>query len=252
MYNGRKDRIVATIEARMTSSRFPGKVMKPVAGKPVLEFMIERLRRSRYLDDIIIATTTNKDDDIIEDLAHRIGVGIFRGSESDVMGRVLGAANSARADVIMETMADTPFIDPELVDRGIEEFYLSGVDYAANCLIDTYAVGFEVQVFPIKILADAASRTDDIVDRTHVSYYIYKHPELYRSLNWEAPPELRAPEFRMTLDEESDYLAITKVADALYPVNPDFGAKEVTEYLRSHPEVAMINKGVRQKAAEEL
>lgn len=252
MYNSQNKKIVATIEARMTSSRLPGKVLLPVGGIPVLQMMIERLKRSRYLDVICVATTTNKDDDALEELANKLGVLCFRGSESDVLGRVLGAAESVGGDIIVEAMADSPFVDPELVDRGIEEFFAQDVDYAANCIKDTYAVGFEVQVFPTKILADVASKTQDIVDRTHVTYYIYNHPELYRTYNWEAPQELTAPQFRMTLDEESDYKAICAVAEALLPSNPNFTVREVTEYLRMHPEVVAINNNVRQKSAEEL
>lgn len=252
MYNGRKEKIVATIEARMTSSRLPGKVLLPISGMPVLEMMVSRLKRSKYLDVICIATTTNTNDDPVEALAHKLGVECFRGSESDVLGRVLGAAQSVGADIIVEAMADSPFVDPELVDRGIEEFFAHDVDYAANCMKDTYAVGFEVQVFPTKVLAEVASATDDIIDRTHVTYYIYQHPEKYRVYNWEAPEELVAPTFRMTLDEESDYHAICEVASALLPEHPDFTVKDVINYLREHPEVVAINNNVRQKEAHEL
>ena len=252
MYRDNRNKIVATIEARMTSSRLPGKVLLPIAGMPVLEMMINRLKRSKYLDVICVATTTNSNDDLVEDLATKLGVECFRGSESDVLGRVLGAAQSVGADIIVEAMADSPFVDPDLVDKGIEEFFSHNVDYAANCMKDTYAVGFEAQVFPTRILAEVASLTDDIIDRTHVTYYIYQHPEKYRVYNWEAPPDLTEPQFRMTLDEESDYRAIRAVAEALIPEYPDFTVTDVTNYLREHPEVVAINNNVRQKEAHEL
>ena len=252
MYNARKEKIVATIEARMTSSRLPGKVLLSLAGTPVLEMMVNRLKQSKYLDEICIATTTNANDDLVEALAKRLGVECFRGSESDVLGRVLGAAESVEADIIVEAMADSPLIDPALIDRGIAEFFAHDVDYAANCMKDTYAVGFEVQVFPTKVLAEVASQTNDIIDRTHVTYYICMHPEKYRTYNWEAPAELVAPKFRMTLDEESDYKAIAAVAEALLPIKPHFTVEDVTIYLSEHPEVVAINNNVRQKSAEEL
>lgn len=252
MYNGKKEKIVATIEARMTSSRLPGKVLLPIGGVSVLEMMIERLKRSKYLDGICIATTTNSNDDPVEALGRRLRVDVFRGSESDVLGRVLGAAQLVNADIIVEAMADSPFVDPELIDRGIEEFFTHDVDYAANCMRDTYAVGFEVQVFPTKVLAEVARLTDNIIDRTHVTYYIYMHPEKYRTYNWEAPPELVSPKFRMTLDEESDYRAICTVVNALSPEHPDFTVRDVTNYLRTHPEVVALNDSVRQKEAHEL
>src|SRR3990167_111470 len=123
MYAGRNQRIVATIEARMTSSRLPGKVLMPIAGTPALEMVIHRLKLSKYVDAICVATTTNATDDAIVALAEKLGVGCFRGSESDVLGRVLGAAQSAKADIIVEVTADCPFVDPALVDRCIEEFF---------------------------------------------------------------------------------------------------------------------------------
>lgn len=251
-YKARKERITATIEARMTSSRLPGKVLLPILGVPALELIVGRLKKSRYLDSICIAMTTNADDDAIEALAQRLKVGVFRGSESDVLGRVLGAACASKADTIVEITGDCPFVDPGLVDRGIEEFFTHDVDYASNTIEPTYPNGFDVQVFPTKVLAEVSEITDDPVDRTHVSYYIYMHPEKYRCLNWVAQPENRAPEFRMTLDEESDYMALTAVAEALAPQKPLFTAEDVVQYLRAHPETVAINANVRQKEAYEL
>ena len=252
MYKDRKEKIVAIIEARMTSSRLPGKVLLPIAGIPALEMMIERLKQSKLLDEICVATTINKTDDPIVALAERLGVFFFRGSESDVLGRVLGAAVHVKADIIVEMTGDCPFADPVLVDRGIEEFFAHDVDYAANVLESTFANGFDVQVFPTKILDEVAHLTKDPVDRTHVSYYIYMHPEKYRLHNWEADPESYVPEFRMTLDEDVDYRALKYVAEALLPLYPNFTARDVTQYLRTHPEVVAINSSVRQKEAYEL
>jgi spore coat polysaccharide biosynthesis protein SpsF len=252
MYNGRKEKIVATIEARMTSSRLPGKVLLPLAGVPALEMMISRLKRSRYLDAIVVATTANATDDVVADLAERLGVGCVRGSEADVLSRVLTAAKSVSADVIVEMTGDCPFADPALVDRGIEEFFAEDVDYAANILEQTYANGFDVQVFRTQTLAEVDALTDDPIDRTHVSYYIFMHPERYRLRNWRAEPECHGPDLRVTLDERADYDVMTRIADALAPTRPSFTAADVTRYLRAHPEIVAINKEVRQKEAHEL
>ena len=252
MYPKQKERIVAIIEARMTSSRLPGKVLLPILGMPALEMIVRRLSKSRYLDSICIATTTNSEDDAINALAHRLRTGVFRGSESDVLGRVLGAARASQADIIVEITGDCPFVDPELVDRGIEEFFTHDIDYASNTITPTFPNGFDVQVFPTKILAQVASLTDDPIDRTHVSYYIYMHPEKYRCYNWAAPPESFGPELRMTLDEEADYRALTIVAEALAPAHPEFSARDVVLYLREHPDVVAINAAVRQKEVHEL
>jgi spore coat polysaccharide biosynthesis protein SpsF len=249
MFTGRDERIVATIEARMTSSRLPGKVLLPIGGVPALQFQIERLKRSRYLDAICVATTTNAADEPIVRLAEALRVDVFRGSETDVLGRVLGAAQSVRADVIVEITGDCPFADPALVDRGIEEFFSHDVDYASNTIEATYANGFDVQVFPTRVLAEVAARTEDPIDRTHVSYYIYTHPNEFRCHNWTADEKSHSPDLRVTLDEQADYDVLTKLAAAL---PHDASAADVVQYLRTHPGIVDINKDVRQKDVHEL
>ena len=235
----------------MTSSRLPGKVLLPLAGTLALEMLIKRLQKSTYLDGICLATTINAADDPLVALAQKLGVAYFRGSESDVLGRVLGAARSVNTEIIVEITGDCPFVDPVLVDRGIEEFFSRDVDYAANNVTPTYPNGFDVQVFPTAILAEVDMLTQDSIDRTHVSYYIYMHPEKYRCYNWEAPPEAHGPELRVTLDEQADYEALKMVAQAMAQ-KKDFSAEDVVGYLRLHPEVAALNKDVRQKEPHEL
>ena len=253
MYKDRKEKIIATIEARMTSTRLPGKVLLPLGGTTVLGLLIERLKRSQYLDAICVATTTNAQDDRVAALAKELGVECFRGSEADVLGRVLGAAQANKADIIVEITGDCPFTDHRVVDRGIEEFFTRSVDYVSNALSVTYPRGgFEVQVFPTSVLAEVDTLTQEPIDRTHVSYYIYQHPEKYRLYNFEAPQAARAPELRVVLDERDDYKLITKVFAELYPQNPDFSVEDVVKYLRAHPDVAALNKNVRGKKAHEL
>ncbi len=249
MFSGKK--IVATIEARMTSSRLPGKVLLPLAGKPTLERLVERMKSSKYVDTIVVATTVNEADEPIAGLAERLGVACFRGSEEDVLGRVLGAAQSVQGGIIVEITGDCPLVDGRLIDRAVEEFFKLDVHYASNCLIQSYPLGFEVQVFPTAVLAEVDKLTQDPVDRLHVSYYIYMHPERYRFANWTAEPECFAPDFRLTLDEKGDYELLDKVFTALAPGNPDFSAAETVAYLKSHPELLELNKSVRQKHAQE-
>ncbi len=252
MYNNRTEKIVATIEARMTSSRLPGKVLLPIAGMPALELMIRRLKKSSYIDGICLATTTNAADEPLAELAHKLGIACFRGSESDVLGRVLGAAEEVQANIIVELTGDCPFADPHLVDRGIEEFFARDVDYASNTNPPTYPNGFDVQVFPTAVLKEVASLTTDPIDRTHVSYYIYTHPDAYRCHNWEAEKDAYAPELRMTLDEDADYRALTAVAEALGPDPLAFSASDVVQYLKSHPDIVALTKDVKTKEAYEL
>lgn len=247
MYQDKNEKIIATIEARMTSTRLPGKVLMPLAGIPALERLIERLKCSRYLDEIVIATTINSSDDVIVDMAKKLGVKYFRGSEKDVLGRVLGAAQSVDGNIIVEITGDCPLVDPKLVDRGVEEFFYSGADYASNIIKLSYPIGFDVQVFSIQILDQVSRLTVDPIDRAHVSYYIYSHPEKFKLHNWSAPAEDTWPKLRLTLDEKEDYELLDIIFKKLLPQDENFTYKEVINLLRWEPQLLEINKNIRQK-----
>lgn len=141
-------KIIATIEARLASTRLPGKVLLPLGGKPVLQFLVERLKRSKFIDEIIIATSSNIENDAIESLTKEIGIYCFRGSEDDVLSRVIGAADSRKADIIVQLTGDCPLMDPELIDECVSKYLDGGYDYVANELVRTYPIGMDVAVFP--------------------------------------------------------------------------------------------------------
>ncbi len=207
-------RILATIEARMTSSRLPGKVLADIGGQPALALMVERLRRVPSLQGIVVATTVNASDDPIAALARTLGIGCFRGSEEDVLLRVLGAAEAHGIDVIVETTGDCPLIDPAVVERTIRAYCASGADYASNVLRRTYPIGMDTQVFARTVLADVATRTADPFDHEHVSVYIYRHPELYSLLNVAAPAHQTDPALRLTLDTQDDLRMLRAVIES--------------------------------------
>ncbi len=242
-------RIVATIEARMTSSRLSGKVLLPVLGRPLLAVLIERLRRVHALDQIVVATTINAADDSIAALATRLGVGCFRGSEEDVLGRVLGAARAHGADLIVEITGDCPLIDPEIIQRCIDAYLANDVDFVSNTLTPTYPWGMDTKVFATAVLAEVDRLTTHPDDREHVSLYIYEHPERYRLLNVAAPPELTWPEMHAELDTREDYELIKACVEALYPRDPTFGLGQIIAFLRSNPSVAGLVEGVARKGA---
>ena len=247
MYKDTNKKIAATIEARMTSTRLPGKVLMPLAGKPALERMVERLKRSKYLDEIAIATTVNKEDDPIVELAEKLGVKYYRGSEIDVMGRVLDTAKSVQADIIVELTGDCPLMDWRVVDRGVEEFFSGNYDCGANVIERSYPDGFDVQVFPVSILEEAANKTDDPLDREHVSRYIYTHPEEYKINHWKSGSECDWPELRVTLDEIDDYTMINTIFEKLLPQNEDFTAEDVVNLAKKDEEILKINQHVQAK-----
>src|SRR5262249_21995952 len=155
----------------------------PILGRPLLAHMIERLQRSERVDQIVVATTEDPSSEPIAALARDVGVGCFRGSEDDVLGRVLGAAQAADAELIVETTADCPLIDPQVIARVVDAFLEGGADYCSNLHPRTYPHGFEVQVFPTAVLAEVDRLTQDPADREHVSLYIYEVPGRYRLRN---------------------------------------------------------------------
>lgn len=240
-------RICATIEARMSSTRLPGKVLLDAAGKPMLERMIERVRRVPSLDGIVIATTSNPGDDPIVELAQRLEVGVFRGSEDDVMSRVLGAAQSHGVDIIVELTGDCPVIDPMLIERVIEAYLAGGADYCANILTRSYPIGMDTQVFGTNILADAFSRTDDDADREHVSLFIYRHPELYRLHNVLADSRHHQPDLRLTLDTPEDLRMLRAVFNDLLPEHPDFGLDDILGLLHRRADLQELNAHVEHR-----
>jgi|SRR2546422_1377036 len=242
-----RPRIVATIEARMTSTRLPGKVLLPVAGKPLLRHLIERLQRVNSLDEIVVATTINKADEAIVKLAAELGVGCFRGSEEDVLGRVLGAAKSYRADIIVEITGDCPAIDPDVIGRCIAEYFSTGADFVSNTLQPTYPWGMDTKVFSTRVLEEVDRLTQDPADREHVSLYIYEHPERYRLHNVSAPPELTWPQMHVELDTPEDYELFKAIFEALYPQNPAFTLYDMIKFLKDHSDIAGINAPIQRK-----
>lgn len=235
MYN--KKNICATIEARMTSSRLPGKVLMDFCGKPNLQHIVERIKRSKYIDEVVVATTVNKEDDSIVELCKEIGCKYFRGSENDVLLRVLEAAKSVDADYIVEITGDCPVIDWRHLDYLTEMFFLEEHDYAANILKRTFPRGFDTQIFSVNVLEEVNEVTKNPADHEHVSLYIYTHPEKYKLINWEAEGEMNHPELEITLDTKEDYEFIKQIYEILYPKNSDFSAKDVVELLIKHPEM---------------
>jgi spore coat polysaccharide biosynthesis protein SpsF len=240
-------KIVATIEARMTSSRLPGKILRPILGRPTLQLLIERLSLSQYIDDIVVATTINDADDPTEDLAKRLGVGCYRGSEDDVLDRVLKAAQAYQADIIVEITGDCPLLDPAVIDRLIGIYLEGGYDYVSNTLKETYPNGLDSQVFSRKTLEIVAELTQDPVDHEHVSIYIYEHPERFRLFNLESNLPKKYWGARLTVDTNEDFEVIRNIYEELYPKNPEFTLEDIIDLLEKRPELLDINRKIRQK-----
>lgn len=243
-------RIVATIEARMTSTRLPGKSMKPILDKPMLELLIERVKNCKKLDAIIVATTENATDDTIEELSKKMSVNCFRGSENDVLDRVLKAAKSLKADIIVELWGDSPLIDPVIIDKTVEYYLKNNYDCVGTILPNfkrTFPLGLSVLIFPTRILDEVDKITQNPDDRENVSNYIYEHPEKYKIGIMPCPDEINFPDLRFTVDEESDFELVKKVFENLYPSNNNFTTADIIKFLNSNPQVRSLNKHVVQR-----
>ncbi|MCM8736295.1 glycosyltransferase family protein [Azospirillum sp. A1-3] len=243
-----KPRVVAISQARMTSTRLPGKVLMPAAGRPLLAHHLERLSRASGLDAVVLATTVNATDDPVAECAQSLGITVFRGDEQDVLGRFAGAAALAGADLVVRVTADCPLIDPALVGRLIAAFQAGQpLDYLS---IDStrYPRGLDAEIFPRRLLDEAATTATDPAEREHVTPYIYRRPDRFRlgtALVPDAPVE--PADQRWCVDEPADYELVRRLLEALVPSNPGFGWQDCCKTLRDHPDWVDINRSVRQK-----
>ncbi|MES1165052.1 MAG: spore coat biosynthesis protein F, partial [Verrucomicrobiota bacterium] len=206
--------------------------------RPLLALMVERVRRSRYVDQVVVATTTAERDRTIVDLCRREDVDCFRGSEEDVLGRVVDAGRVYQAEVSVLLTGDCPLHDPVVIDQHVCAFLAAQphVDYVANCEVRSYPHGLDLQVLAWRTLADSAARTEGPQARRsfreHVGWFVRRHPERYRRHDVVAPPGLSNPAFRITLDYPEDYQRIRDIYEALYPANPQFTTADILTLAR--------------------
>ncbi len=240
-------KVVAIIEARMTSTRLPGKVLLRSMGKSMLERLILRLQSISNIDEVVVATTVNPEDDSIVELCNNLSIRSFRGSELNVFERVIEAGKSAEADVIVEITGDCPLIDPKLVEQSINSFLANEPDYLSNCEKQTFPMGMEIQVFKLSSLILSYSMTKSKLDREHVTLHIRKNPKIFKQVHIKAPSELTAPHLSVTLDEIADYELIDFVIRKLEPDDFYFGCAEIIELLNENASIAKINSGVKRK-----
>lgn len=237
------------VQARMTSTRLPGKVLLPLAGEPMLTRLIERLRRVRRADGIVVATTTNATDDPIAALCAQLGVPCHRGSEHDVLSRYADAARLHGADVVVRITSDCPLIDPALIDQTIAAYDEGGGDYVSNMLPPTWPYGMAVEVFSAAALAQAHAEATQAAEREHVTPFLYWHPERYRLRSVASPVDLS--HHRWTVDTPEDYALVSRLFEHLMPTQPTFNQADVLALLEQHPDWIEINQHIRQKPATE-
>jgi spore coat polysaccharide biosynthesis protein SpsF len=239
--------VVIIVQARMGSTRLPGKIMKPVLGKPMLSHQLDRLERCQYADEIVIATTTlSHEQPIIELVENRTSTKLFRGSEDNVLSRYYEAAKMFQADVIVRITSDCPLIEPSVVDQCIEMFLENDVDYVSNCHKRTYPRGLDTEVFSFSTLELAHKNATQDFQREHVTPFIWQQPERFKQ--GDIVDSEDHSDLRWTVDTPEDFELITRIYQALCPVNPTFGYQDILQLLKNHPDWSSLNQNIQQKA----
>ncbi len=233
-------RVVAIIQARMGSSRLPGKVLSDIRGRPMLWHVVNRARRAHLVDKVVVAATTTRADDAIAEFCTAHGIECFRGSEADVLDRYRQAAKEYSADVVARITADCPLLDPVVVDRVIDRFLSNDCDYASNILQYTYPDGLDVEVFSVAALEQAWVEATKPSEREHVTPYLYAS-EKFRTLKLANEANLGANGYRWTVDEEADLEFVRRVYESLAG-RPFFGMEDVLELLERRPDLRRLNQ----------
>lgn len=233
---------VAIIQARMSSSRLPGKVLREVDGKPLIEYQIQRVKKAMLIDQIVIATSLSKTDDEIANFCDKVRLECFRGSENDVLDRYYQCAIQYGADVVIRLCADNPLVDPHTIDRIIQFFMESKVAYVSNgCPPETttFPDGSDLEVFSMKALERAHREAIDLHDREHVTFYIWKYnngfltAQLHQEVNWS--------EYRYTVDYEEDFELVKYVISELTKRHSFGHLEEIVEIIESNPAIKKKN-----------
>ena len=242
-------RTVAIIQARMGSTRLPGKVLINIGGQTALCRVVRRLSRAELINEVIIATTTSLPDDAIVAEAARLQVGVFRGSENDVMGRYLGATIEFFADAVVRITSDCPLIDPDLADDVLREFCRQKADFAFNDVPDRLPRGLDVEVFSRDALQKADSIADQPYQREHVTPVFYERPDLFKTVATRAKEDLS--HYRWTLDTPQDLSLIRAIYENFSNRN-DFTWHEIVKLMERKPELARMNLAVVQKSMHDV
>lgn len=234
--------ILAILQARVSSTRLPGKVMKPILGRPMLSLQIERIQRSGLIDKMIVATSREDSDNDISILCEQMQIPCFRGSLNDVLDRFYQAAGQYEPEHIVRLTGDCPLIDPKIIDDVID-FYIKGnYDYVSNALNPTFPDGLDVEVFRYSVLQTVWRKAFLKEQREHVTPYIYQHEKQFYIGEYKNREDLS--NLRWTVDEPEDYSLVRLIYEALYPGNPDFATQDIMDFLQQNVLLSRINSHI--------
>lgn len=236
--------ILAILQARVSSSRLPGKVLKPILGIPMILRQIERLRRARRIERLVLATSTDRSDDSLAEMVAEHGITVSRGPLDDVLGRFVLAAAADGPGWVVRLTGDCPLADPDVIDRVIAETVATGADYGSNTLKPTYPDGLDVEVVRHAVLRQIDREPRTAAEREHVTLAIHRHPERFRLHSVETVPDLSC--LRWTVDNPEDFALVERIYGTLYPANPAFTTADILALLRREPDLATINGALRR------
>jgi spore coat polysaccharide biosynthesis protein SpsF len=232
--------VVAILQARMSSSRLPGKVLKPLVGAPMILRQIERLRRADALDGIVVATSTEASDDVLCDACRAVGIEVTRGDLDDVLDRYRQAARALGDPAhVVRLTADCPLADWTVVDACVALHLRAGADYTSNVVQRSFPKGLDVEVMTLTALDRAWREATDPYDREHVTPYIHRHPELFALAHLTQAADQSA--WRWTVDTPEDWAMVEAVYQALYRQDDLFTTDAVAKFLETHPQTARLN-----------
>lgn len=237
--------VTAIIQARMGSTRLPGKILKEVNGKPLLLHQINRLKHSKLIDQLVIATTTEKQDDIIEDFCKKYNVSFFRGSENDVLARYYEASEQFGGETIVRLTSDCPIIDSQIVDKTIKYFLDNNFDYVSNTIERTYPRGLDTEVFSKAALTETYLQANQAREREHVTVYIYTHQDKFKIGS--VKEENDYSKFRWTVDTKEDLQLIKNILEYFKDKESDFDLQDAIVAMELNPEWFNINSFIEQK-----
>lgn len=242
-------KVVCLVQARVGSTRLPGKILKEICGKTILHHEIDRLKKCKEIDEIVIATTDKEDDDKIVNEAKKLSVKYFRGSENDVLSRFYYSAKENNADIIVRVTSDCPCIDFEILDKMLiyfkEKYKEKQVDYLSNTIKRTYPRGYDIEIFTFSALEKSYINAKKEYEREHVTPYIYDKTNNFLKLSFENKDDYS--EYRVTLDTIEDFIVIKNIFENLYYKNPYFKLNDVVQYLNDNLHIVDINKHIEQK-----
>ena len=236
--------VVAIIQARMGSTRLPGKVLADIHGHPMLWHVVQRARAAKTLNHIVVATTSDRTDDVIASFCCEQGLSCFRGSEKDVLDRYYHAARECSADAIVRITSDCPLIDPEIIDKTVRAFLKESPDYASNSIVCSFPRGLDVEVMSLTALEVAWREATQGYQRAHVTPYLYENPNRFKILSLSADEDYSAQRWTVDTPEDLEFVR------AVYSRFGDevFLFKDVLRLLDREPALAEINRSIVQKA----